>query len=144
VRVLILRKEGYRGISSRMRDVRVLGSDPNRSTDESQCGAPRSFMRARLSDRRLGIDWGKFGNALAKSSIAGIFLTRRVLVLWMWGAIRSQNLGVRVWNDMSKSRCRGAVLDRSRLNAARPSRGMDTNVQFSEAEMIDSRQYRHT
>jgi len=144
VRVLILRKEGYRGISSRMRDVRVFGNDPNGSMDRPQRGTPSSSVYARCSDRRLGVDWGKFGRAFVNRSTVGTSLTCRVLVLWMWGAIRLQNLGVRVRNDMSKSRRRGAALDRSRLNAVRPSRGIDINVQFSGAEMIDSRQYRYT
>ena len=45
---------------------------------------------------------------------------------------------------VSSRSCRGAALDRSRLSAVRPKWFEDICVQFSGAEVMDSRQYRHT
>ena len=53
-------------------------------------------------------------------------------------------MGVISTKYMSRQIFRGASLARLKLNAARSAREESINVQFSGAEMMDSRQYRHT
>ena len=58
------------------RCVKSGDSSPTGSTDQSQFGYPGS--ETSTSDRRLGIDWGKFGSVCVNSSIVEMWSMRRV------------------------------------------------------------------
>ena len=71
----------------------VLGNVLNGSMEGSKVGALDSHVR--LSDERLGVDWGKSGSVCVKSSTASNVPHRKVSIFRMWGIIRSRNLGRR-------------------------------------------------
>ena len=112
------------------------GNDLNRSVDRSQSSIENS-----VSDRRLGMDWGKFGRSFL-NCMAEKYSAFRVSVFCMQGARRSGSQPGLPKKDIVSFR--GAALARSKLNTANFLLLLEINVQFSGVEMMQLRQYRHT
>jgi len=126
-----------------VRDLREQANNPNGSLDRSHLG-PLPFEI--FSDRRLGIDRGKFGNAVVTSlAPRGGLRTVKDLVFWTFGLRRSATQSS-AWNRcMSMWMSRGAVIARSKLNPASCLLlSVDIEVQWLGVEVMILRQYRQT
>jgi len=118
----------------------VEDRDSNGSMDRSHLALV--YAQSSVSDWRLGVDWGKFGTAAISSSRPERLWTCRVVMFLARSAIRPKEPAPN--RCMSMVTSRRAAFARSRLAFANSIRSSDISVQFSGAEVMDSRQYRHT
>lgn len=115
------RSEGYRGKEASLRCLRVGGNDPDGLIDRPY--SPAMSVES-PSDQRLVIDWGRPGsfcvNCPANEMLAILCFGCSTLVSWkiqvssLFFLIRRRSFG-------------GTALDRSRLNAVKPSFALDIN-----------------
>ena len=118
------------------REFMVRGNGPNGSIDVSQApGCRRQCFSS--SDRRFGVDLGKFGNICVKPSTTSSAQNCKVSMFWMRGVIRPRNLELLHMQRLSR---RGASLDRSRLNPMRPNGQEQIDVQFVGVDIMTPRQ----
>lgn len=141
VRDLRERNEGHSGNWFNERYLRVSVNGTNGSMGRFRSARVSAVPRS-VSDRRLGVDRGTFGSTRISSSIDEKPWMFSDPMFWIRGSRREMN--ERSLVRMFRSIWRGAALDRCRLNAAKGSFPLDTNVQISGVEMMVSRQYRQT
>jgi len=124
------------------RDLKEQADDPNGSTNRSQ----EDPIHPKISsDRRLGIDCGKSGNAVATSPAPrGGPRMAKDLAFWAFGPRRSTTRSSSRNRRMSRWTSRGTVTARSKLSPANfiLLLSTDIEVQWMGVEMMTPRQYR--